>query len=343
MRADIQILLQRLYIHPQMLGHLRYRILFALGLLVTMGGCQSLDDDSVYEIGTKASFFLVREPSANLSLYEYRDHVLQAGWNTKLNVANADLSDVELTDNSLWIASGPQKTIYEVGPNSASVLEKYAALPLAPHFIAVGAVQIMVADTAAHQLAFVKRRNGKVQVLEYDQKPGRCIYNSGKFYLIQNDTSLVIYDETAMTPRGTFALGMVVDELLLSKYHFPIVMGHDSASVRQALIDANGDFLVGGESYAVNYDKLRPTAYFAVRYGREYLRDLRMTAGRVTLDDLTLIADSVDDFDADFFEGTLFYQRDGSLVARDMAADSLIDSLPFQGRLLKAMHQYADE
>ena len=55
----------------------------------------------------------------------------------------------------------------------------------------------------------------------------------------------------------------------------------------------------------------------------------------------TILADSIQDFEADFFEGTLFYTRGQDLVVKSI--DSLLtqDSLSFQGRMVRSFHQYA--
>ncbi len=323
--------------------HLRKYACAVCGLLLLLSGCQSLDDDSVYEIKTRASFFLVQTPSNALSIYKYANHSIEADWNAKVGVPNAELSDVEILDDMLWIASGTQQAILQVSPTYASVKEKFASLPLAPHYIAVGETQIMVCDTTANRIAFVKRRNGKVQILEFEGHPGPCIYNVGKFYLTKNDSLVAIYDEQAMTTRAVLNLGMQIDEILLNRYHLIYVSGHNAVSVRQALLDPNGDGLVGGDSYVVQFQKYRPTPYFAARFGREYLRDLSLINGKIVSDNAVTMADSTTDFEVDFFEGTLFYLRDGHLVARNMASDSLLDSLTFQGSLVKAMHQYAEE
>ncbi len=318
-------------------------ILCSLGLLLLLSGCQSLDDDSVYEIKTHASFFLVAGQGAGLSIHRYKDHALEADWNVKAGVANADLSDVDMVDNVIWIASGSQKTLLQVSPSYGSVKEKFDGLPLSPHYIAVGKLQVMIVDTVAQQIALVKRRNGKTQVLEFTGRPGRCLYNSGKFYLCQDSNQVAVYDEEAMTVRAKIDLGVRVDEILLDRYHVITVMCHDTAGTRQGLIDANGDFLVRGTTTPVNFALLRPTPYFAVRFGREFLHDLRIVAAGIVRDNGELEASRATDCEADFFESTLFYPLDGHLVVKDMAADSLLDSIPFQGALIKSMHQYADE
>jgi hypothetical protein len=120
-------------------------------------------------------------------------------------------------------------------------------------------------------------------------------------------------------------------------------MGHDSVGTRQGLIDVNGFFVIGGVSRAVPYQKFRPTAYFAARFGEEYLADLYLNANRVLNDTNITLVPRADDLEADFFEGTVFYTVDGHFVARKIATGTRLDSIAFQGQFLKSMHQYVDE
>lgn len=310
--------------------------------LLGMAGCR-LDDDTGYEIRTYASFLLVQPTGGGLSLYRYSQdaHSLDPAWNATAGVPDADLSDVGMVDNLLWLASGAQKKVLQVNPADGSLVEAFDGLPIAPHFIAVGSDQVMVADTAAHKLAFIKRRNGDVQEVEFTGKPGPCLYNSGKFFLVVDDTQVAVYDEKALSPRATLALGMTVDELLLNKYHVLQVMGRDSTGRRLGIVDVNGDFLVGNATNPVAYTRLRPTPYFVARFGGEYLYDLQWLGGNVVSQNGVTLADSVDGFEADFFEGTLFYQRGASLLVRNMATGVGIDSLGLSGSLRKSFHQYA--
>jgi hypothetical protein len=314
-----------------------------LPLLLLMAGCR-IDDDSNYAIRTYSNFFLVEKPDGRLSIYQYRpdEHVLDSAWNEKVGIPSADLSDATMVDNLVWVASGPQKVILQVSPTFGSTQERFGSLPLAPHFIAVGEKQVLVADTAAGKVAFVKRRNGDVQEIAFTGKPGMCIYNSGKFYLQVNDSAVAVYDESALSPRSELTIGLPVDELLLNRYHAILVITHDSASTYRVLIDPNADYLIG-QPEPVFYSKIRPTPYFSVRFGEEFLRDLQLSGGNLIDEQGTVVADSIADFEADFFEGTVFYTRGQDFVVKSIADLTTVDSLSFQGRFIKSFHQYAPE
>jgi hypothetical protein len=265
---------------------------------------------------------------------------LDSSWNSKANISDADLSDAGMVDNLVWLASGNQHSLLQVNPTSGSIKEKFGHLPLAPHHFAVGVKQVLVADSLAHEIAFLKRKNGDIQKIQLKGKPGICIYNSGKFYLQIDDSLVAIYDESAMTPRATVRNGLPVDELLLNRYHAIVVMSHDSLRTYRVSIDPNADYLIGVK-YPVFYSKLRPTPYFSIRFGREYLYDLMAAGPNLTDEASTVFADSILDFEADFFEGTLFYTRGRDFVAKSIEGLSVMDSLNFQGRFVKSFHQYA--
>ncbi len=315
--------------------------LFMLVASIAFSNCR-LDDDSSYEIRTYSSFFLVQKPNGLLSIYRYQQdlHQLDSAWNLKANVSDAELSDALMVDNFVWIASGVQQSIFQVSPTFGSVKEKFGNLPLAPHHIALGEKQILISDTASGKVAFLKLRNGEVQEIEFEGKPGKSLYNSGKFYLQVDDSLVAVYDESAMTTRATVSNGLPVDELLLNRYHAIVVISHDSATTYQVLIDPNSDILIG-EKYPVFFSKILPTPYFSAKFGGEFLKDLQIQGGNLMDQTGTILADSIQDFEADFFEGTLFYTRGQDLVVKSI--DSLLtqDSLSFQGRMVRSFHQYA--
>ncbi len=306
----------------------------------TFAGCR-MDDDSSYEIRTYSSFFLIQKPNGLRSIYRYQQdfHQLDSAWNLKANVPDAQLSDASMVDNRIWIASGPQNAILQVNPAYGSVQEKFSNLPLAPHYIAIGDKQILISDTAAGKVAFLKLRNGDVQEIQFEGKPGMCIYNSGKFYLQVNDSLVSIYDESALTTRATVSIGLRISSLVLNRYRAIIAMSADSMGTYQALITHSADYLAG--NYAVLFSKFVPTPYFSKSFGTEYLADLEILDGNLINDSLIVLADSIADFEADFFEGTLFYTRGGDLVVKSISGLQLIDSLAFEGRFIKSFHQYA--
>jgi hypothetical protein len=320
-----------------------YKLFLAFVIVVAATGCRGFDDDNDYAIYTRAGFFLRENPNNGvLSLYRHVDSLLEASWNTKAGISDADLSDAEMVDNVIWIASGPQNAIYQVSPTYASVKERFADLPLAPHFIAVGEQQVMVSDTANRKLAFIKRRNGKVQEVAFEGKPGKCLYNGGKFYLQVDDSILAIYDEKALTTRATIPTAYPIDEILLDSYHNVLIESHDSTLYYEGLISTNADYLVN-TLFRVNYNKLRPTPYFSKRFGKEYLFDLQLWGRRLIDERGNVLADSADDFEADFFEGELFYKLHDTLFKKNMASGTITSQLPFSGKLVKSFFQYAGE
>lgn len=310
--------------------------------LLMLQGCRSLDDDSEFEIKTYSSFFLVKKNNGDQSLYQYRqaDHRLDSAWNVKVGVPDAELSDALMKDNFVWIANATQHLVLQANPSSGIVNESFSHLSIAPHHFSIGEHQVLISDTVANKVAFLKRRNGHLQEIEFEGKPGKSIYNSGKFYLQVDDSLVAIYDETALTVRATIHIGLLIDELLLDRYHTIIVMAHDSSTTFKALITANADYLVG-DVFPVLFSKYRPTPYFTAQFGSEYLHDLELLNGNILNEIGFVRADSVLDFEADFFEGTLFYTHGNDFVAKSIVDQTPFDSLSFHGHFLSAFHQYS--
>lgn len=319
------------------------RNLYLLVLIVFgLSSCQSLDDDSEYEIKTYASFLKVENPAGELSLAKHSTGLLEESWNAKAGIPDGALSDASMEENEVWLASASQKEILTVGPSSGNVIERFSQLPIAPHFFSVGEKQILICDSAANKIALIKRRNGKVQVLEFEGKPGQCIYNSGKFYLQVNAMNVAILDEQAMTLRANIELTLPINYLQFDRYNSAIVSAKDSTKDYQTLITFNGDFEVG-TFYEVLWQKMRATPYFAATFGTEYLRSIHLRGSEVRADNNVVLATNATDFEADFFEGTLFYLSNDSLYVKDILSDANREGFLLNGKLRGAFHQYAKE
>jgi hypothetical protein len=323
---------------------LKQILLGSLAVLIgawAFSACQSLDDDSNYEISTKASFFWAKNPDGSHQLDRYAEGIIEESFNLKAGIPNEELTAANMVDNVLWLANGPKKTITAVGPESGSQIQRFPYLGIEPHFFAVGANQILIADSAQGKISFVKRKNGKVQELPDVDRPGQCLYNSGKFYLVHGGQYISTYDEQAMTAISTIDAGATIDFIQFDRYKTVYASAHDSSKFYLARVSFNG--MEVGDLFETNYSRLRTTPYFAATFGTEYLRSLQMVQGRLESDQAYEFARNVSDFEADFFEGWLYYRSNDTLFVKHIAQDSIHHALPYSRSLEAAFHQYADE
>ena len=200
----------------------------------------------------------------------------------------------------------------------------------------------MLSKNPSNKTAMLKRRNGDIQILEFEGKPGQCIYNSGKFYLQIDNSKFAIIDELAMTPRATIDLALPIDWIQFDRYNSVLVSMHDSTKKYQTLIGYNGDFQVG-DNYEVLWQKWRATPYFATRFGNEYLHSIYLRDSTIKRDNNDLIVSNASDFEVDFFASKLFYILNNQLYIRTIASDSILGSYFLEGELRGAFHQYAKE
>lgn len=317
-------------------------LFYILFLAITVSGCQSLDDDSDYANETYASFVKVTNLDGSKSLLRYSNPVIDLNWNTNAGIANHDLGDATMVENKVWLSNTNSKEIVVVSPSSAKIIERYDNLPIVPHFLAVGEKQVFVSDTIAQKVAFVKRRNGKVQTLEIEGKSGQCIYNAGTFFFQSGDQSVGILNEQAMTLQATIDIGKSIDVLQFDRYKSVIVSAHDSSKFYQALVSYTRESETK-TPFVVNYSKVCATPYFAAKYGTEYLLSLYLKQSRIETASSVLIEPNVDDFEVDFFEGTILFKRNDSLHIKSITTGIEEAQFPFSGTMNGAFHQYAKE
>lgn len=306
-----------------------------------MAGCNGWDDDSEFEIGTKAAFFLSPDPSGGLQLIRVDADGYSTMWNESVGVPSASLSDVDFRDNMLWLSNGNEKSIRQVDPTDGKVERQFNGLPIAPHVISVGLEQILIADTFARSVAFVRIKDGESFVVKTGIKARRCINNAHRFYLVHATDSVTIYDEKALHPRGYASFGAYVDDIMFDKYKNIRVVSHDSAQQYVGIIGANYE-AVAVPNYPVGFKKIEYTPYFFARFGSEITQDLKLDDMILQTLQLDPLLDSLDDFDTDFFSGIVYGKRQDSLLRYDYARDSVLGTEYFPYEIIRGYYQYGN-
>lgn len=300
--------------------------------------CRGWDDDSGFAIRTRASFFLAPANGGN-TLLRYADGEMQVAWNTKAGIPDVDLSDVDLRKNALWMSSGRRNLIAEVHPETGEVLRNFDNLPMAPHYLTVGEEQILAVDTIANSIMFIRIRNGKVTAAQFEGQPRFSIYSNSRFFLKNFAGSVSIIDEKALTARETLSFGNNIQDIQTNRYNNIYVLTSDSTAKYWSLIPGNADY-IERDNLPANYDKVRYTPYFSGRYGTEYLNDLQLVGSEIQTTKGTLLIPDADNFEVDFFGGSLFYTRADSMYVYDLNGETVLDSFPFAFSLENAWHQY---
>lgn len=303
------------------------------GLLLSVG-CNGWDDDSGYATRTAAMFFLAEDSLVGEStLVRYEADAVEEGWNERFGISNAALSDVEMKDNLLWLSSGSQKSVLQVEPGTEKVEERFDNLAIRPDFFAVGRLYMLVADAVENRLMFVRLKNGEAVEVPFEGLAGRIIYNNERFYLQSGQSELIVFDERALTPRFTVDFAHPILDHQFNRYNNIYVLTGASDSTFNTIVSGPSD-VVSAPEQPVNYQKVRYTSYFDARYGSEYLKDLRLSGSQWTSENSPLL-DPINNFEADFFEGQAYLQRNDSLLRYDLFSQSIEAGIPFNLKLLR--------
>lgn len=312
-------------------------LLFCISCIGLTSCREGWDDDSEFDISTRASFFLTTDGNG-LRIVRLVNGGLEADWNTKFGISNANLSDMDLRDNYVWLASGAQRSILQINPETEAVEETFGNLPIAPHFIAVGEEQVIAADTAANRLIFVKKKNGKVVEVNFDQHPGPVLYNNQRFFLVVDTHFVSIYDEKALTPRAVLDCERTIREIHFSEFNNLEVITSDTSGSFQAVIAGTADIFAKAP-FAVSYQKIRFTPYFTQRFGNEFLEDLRLVNGELQLPLLDVLYSPLEDFETNFFSGRAYLQRSDTLLVFNLHNQVVEDTLNFPYAMVRVYHQ----
>lgn len=312
-------------------------ILFLTVLLAA--GCNGWDDDSVYAIHTRAAFFVV-EDGTNRHLVRLAEDRLSMDWNASTGVPTGRLGDAIMVENMVWLSDVESNSVIEYDPVQGSSERKYTGLPIRPHRFAVGRTQLFVMDTIANKIAFVRLRNGDVISPEYMGLPQSVRYNNNRFYLQQNDREIAVYDEQALATRAIIPIDGRIEGTYFDKNYSLRVINVDTAGIRYtAIIGGNADY-VAIPNYVVDLDMVRYTPYLNVRFGNEVTDDLQLRDGNLETLLLAPLLDSVQDFEADFFDGQVYAKRGDSLLQYSVRLDSVVAKWHFPYQLESAFFQY---
>jgi len=319
----------------------RTSLFFLCVVLMVLAGC-GWDDDRSYAIESRASFLIANTASSGLStVWRYEAGGLQAGWNGSVGVADQDFGGLEFKEGSLWLADAGSSEILQIDPSTDEVIGRISGLPIRPHTFALGERHILIGDTAARQIAFIRRKNGDEVVIDRDHAPGSVIYNNRLFFLQEGDSSLTVFDEWALTPRSELDLPYPIQELQFNRLRNAFMSMRDGEDDYLGSVSGTTG-LVSREADPVPYQKIRFTPYLDPRFGSEWPDDLRLTDGELSSERL-FFPMSMTNFEADFFDAKLFYQSGDSLYRYDLTTQTNLEDFYFPDSLIGSVHWVGGE
>ena len=322
--------------------HSLFLVVALLALSAVFPSC-GWDDDREYEVRTRAAFLVAEDVNTGLhKVWRHEAGVLQEGYNRDLGVPDGSFSGLQYRDGELWMGNSSSQEILRIDPSNDEIVERISGLPLQPHSFSVGERYILLGDTVNNQIAFVRIRNGEAYVVDVPADPGQIWHNNRMFFLQLGDSSIYVYDEWALTTRYEHTLNdRIVETQFNQLLNFYISLVDSSGEDLFALVSGT-DGSLAVERDNVNYQKIRFSPYLDDRFGTEWTFDLRLDGTQLSSGTL-IFPDSLNNFEADFFESRLYYQWNDSLFQYDLNTQSRQDSFPFPDNLVSSVYWVGGE
>lgn len=319
----------------------RSATIIALLTLVLAWGCNGWDDDSEFESRTRAAYFLAVNPlTGENAVHKYADGEFEMGWNQRFGISDGDVGDLFSSESTIWLSAASTGRLLEIDPADNSILQDIS-MPHRVDFFAIGARQIFAVDTAQDQYSFYRHRNGDVVTIDVNGSAGPVLYNNTRFYFQSDSSTISIIDEYALTSRAEATPTRRISDFQFNRFKNIVLNTSDASGSHFILLSGVDDLLVGGEA-PVTYTKARYTPYLEARFGREWVEDVRLE-GNSLISGAFVLADSVRNFEVDFFESDLYYQWGDSLYLYDLELNSLSDKAFFDWELQKSAYWLGKE
>lgn len=278
------------------------------------------DDDTEFFPQTQAAFLLVQDLKTNSNkLALVQNQIITDNWQPE-GIANLQVSDIAGNGNTLWISDAQAQRILKVNPESQAVIERVNLDDFRPHFLTEGDEVLLISDTIVKQIAFWNKKKGDFYRIQLDQKPGRSVYKSKKFYLQTDCCGISIWQEDAMATINNISLQRAVVDMTTDN-SINIWVYTKAEELYQANVDFNSNTLLQAET-AVNFSKKRFTPFLRQDLGKEWLFDISLQDSVLNQFDFT----PVSDFEVDFLDGRLYYIQNDSLWQHDGEQTILLSS-----------------
>ncbi|MEL6732584.1 MAG: hypothetical protein AAFP83_15750 [Bacteroidota bacterium] len=303
--------------------------LLGTGLLLSflISSC-SWEDDAQFIPETQEIYILVEEndPSSQI-LYQIVDTQVIPF------LPGTDVTDIDGADTELWMCVQGQVRVYDAESQEE---RSWRGQDFEATTLVVGETTVLLCDSINDQLVFLDRQ----KLTEESRKspvvsPQLPFYKAGKFYLVENDSTLRVYQETAYALIRTLPFPLPISDIYTND-RADLFLGHLSDSTyRETMLDVNG-LQILAQTEETDYTKRRFSPYPRANFGKELLGNLRLF-----LDQRVSNTVQAQDFEADFLEAEIYYLAQDTLSRYDWF-EKTIHTYPISGSKILGFHTYID-
>ena len=298
------------------------RILSVFLIVSLLFSCR-YDEDFNFVPKTQEAFFLMDHNGERaLRLYDPEGNVFLNDWGREKGLMNP--GDIAGAGEELWIGLPDQNSLarYDIPKDE---LETFSLGNFATHHLCIGDRYLLLSDTLSNQLGFFHLRRKELTTLDLDQKPGKAVYRSTKFYLILGEKELAIYNELALAPEEVLGFDREVFDLVVDNRFSTWVYTRDTLNYRTTVSWNSNSIDLPAQQVSEN--KLAHSPYLQPTFDKEFTGFVGLADGRLLNSPNPL----ADDFAADFFEGNAYYVANDSLWLLDLAGESRRVLGPYSG------------
>jgi len=301
-------------------------------------GCKFDADSEFYRV-TRAAFFLVQDTaSGEKQIVQLKEGTLIQGWNQSIGIGNSKLSHMTGSNEQFWIANAADRSVYEINALDESTENIYDTDSLTPHFICLGTKYLLISDSVRNQLGFMKVKKGKMEVVNTTHTPQQAYYQSGLFFLQENDSLLSVYSELALTPIQQVSLKRNIEDIQFDG----IAVAHiytrldPTKPLHEARYDRNAQVLSVSE-FVAGFEKRQYSPYSFQRYNKEWTEPVTLNEQSAVVGSNFGIND-VSSFQMDFFEAEVYYLQSDSLFIYNIHEQNRSTGLYFPYQILESYY-----
>ena len=196
--------------------------------------------------------------------------------------------------------------------------------------MAVGTSYILLSDTSQRKLGFLRIRDARLVQLQLDEAPGQAVYRSAKFFIRLGEKQVGLYHEEALTEVKRWSLQREIVDIQLDRELYTLIFTRDSL-LYESRINYNTQQMENVE-VKVDYDKIRYPTYKRASFGKEYIREVFIRDQQLSPSN----SPKADDFEVDFFESNIYFQRNDSLFTFHILTGATRSAGILDGKMLKA-------
>lgn len=281
------------------------------------------DQDFEFVPATQAAFFLMNENGQQQLRKVEADGSILPNWGENLGLAAPD--DIAGNGAELWVSVASDKKLVLLDLETETQKQSFDLGDFQGHYLCMGSRYLLLSDTVNQALGFFHLKDQELIRISLNQRPGKAVYRSTKFFLQLGDQSVSIYNEQALAPYAELDFSRPIIDLVLDNRYSTWVISKDT-QVYQSSISWNSN-AIEMEAQPFTASKVRYSPYLQANFGKEFTRQLNLVNGR--------LANSpnppADDFEVDFFESNIYFTFQDSLRIKDVFENEITILGPFTG------------